>query len=190
MTLSFEKQLSAKLSEFIGRRLLVALSGGKDSIALLHFLKKNEGIRGYSVTACHINHMFRKTSYWDEKFCADFCEKKSIPFISYRADVPRYCNVKKMSFEHGARVVRYRALKQAMTHFNADLLLTAHTKNDVVETFFIHSVQGASIFSLKGITEMDEGLFRPMLDISTEEIYEYLDKYKIKHAIDETNSDE
>ncbi len=165
MTLSFEKKLSAKLSEFIGRRLLVAFSGGKDSISLLHFLKKNEGIRGgFSVAACHVNHMFRKTSYWDEKFCSDFCEKLSIPFISYRADVPRYCNVKKVSFEHGARTVRYRALKQAMKHFNADLLLTAHNKNDLVETFFIHSVQGASIFSLKGgITEQQDELFRPML---------------------------
>lgn len=190
MTLSFEKKLSAKLGDFVGRRLLVAFSGGKDSVSLLHFLKKNEGIRGYSVSACHVNHLFRKTSYWDEKFCADFCERKSIPFIAYRADVPRYCAVKKVSFEHGARTVRYRALRQAVRYFNADLLLTAHTKNDVVETFFIHAVQGASVFSLKGITESEDGLFRPMLDITTDEILEYLEKYGIKHAVDETNQDD
>ncbi|ADD68066.1 tRNA(Ile)-lysidine synthetase [Denitrovibrio acetiphilus DSM 12809] len=190
MTLSFEKKLSSKLGDFVGRRLLVAFSGGKDSVALLHFLKRNEGIQGYSVSACHINHLFRKTSLWDEKFCADFCEKLSIPFISYRADVPRYCEVKKMSFEHGARIVRYRALYNAMKHFDAELLLTAHTKNDVVETFFIHAVQGASVFSLKGITERDRDLFRPMLDISTEEILEYINRYKIKHAVDETNNDD
>jgi tRNA(Ile)-lysidine synthase len=190
MTLPFEKKLSAKLGCFIGRRLLVAVSGGKDSVALLHFLKKNEGIKGYSIFACHINHMARKTSGWDEKFCADLCEKNNIPFISYKADVPRYCAVKKLSFEHGARIVRYRALRQAMKHFNADLLLTAHTKNDVVETFFIHAVQGASVFSLKGITQSDGELMRPMLDITSEEIYEYLDRYKIKHTVDETNADE
>jgi len=190
MTLSFEKKLSSKLSDFVGRRLLVAFSGGKDSISLLHFLKKNEGIQGYSVAACHINHLSRKTSGWDEKLCADFCERLGIPFISYRVDVPVYCKVKKMSFEHGARVVRYRALRMAMAHFGSELLLTAHTKNDVVETFFTHAVQGASVFSLKGITEREEDLFRPMLDISTEEIMEYLGKLKITHAVDETNSDD
>lgn len=190
MTLSFEKKLDAKLGDFVGRRLLVAFSGGKDSISLLHFLKKNEGIQGYSVAACHINHLSRKTSGWDEKFCADFCNNLSIPFISYRVDVPRYCEVKRLSFEHGARVVRYRALRQAMKHFGSDLLLTAHTKNDVVETFFTHAVQGASVFSLKGITEREGDLFRPMLDISTDEIMEYIDKLKIKHAVDETNSDD
>jgi len=190
MTLSFEKKLSAKLGDFVGRRLLVAFSGGKDSVSLLHFLKKNEGIKGYSVYACHINHMFRKTAGWDEKFCADFCEKLSIPFISYRVDVPRYCSVKQLSFEHGARIVRYRALNQAIRHFDADLLLTAHTKNDVVETFFINAVQGASIFSIKGIIERDDDLFRPMLDISTEEIYEYINKIGLKFAVDETNADE
>lgn len=190
MTLPFEKKLLTKLSEFVGRRLLVAFSGGKDSISLLHFLKKNEGIKGYSLFACHVNHMSRKTSYWDEKFCADFCAQKSIPFISYRADVPRYCAVKKVSFEHGARTVRYRALDKAMKHFEADMLLTAHTKNDVVETFFIHAVQGASVFSLKGITEKDGRLFRPMLEITSEEIYEYLEKHGIKHTVDETNADD
>lgn len=190
MTLSFEKKLQSKLGDFVGRRLLVAFSGGKDSVALLHFLKRNEGIKGYTVAACHVNHLARKTSGWDEKFCADFCEARSIPFISYKADVPRYCEVKKISFEHGARTVRYRALKQAMKHFEADLLLTAHTKNDVVETFFIHAVQGASVFSLKGIMERDGDLFRPMLEISTEEIMEYLDNFRMGFAIDETNEDE
>jgi tRNA(Ile)-lysidine synthase len=190
MTLSFEKKLYAKLSDFVGRRLLVAFSGGKDSISLLHFLKKNEGIQGYSVAACHINHLSRKTSGWDEKFCADFCEDMDIPFVSYRVDVPRYCEVKKLSFEHGARIVRYRALRNAMKELGCDLLLTAHTKNDVVETFFTHAVQGASVFSLKGITEREGDLFRPMLDITTEEILEYIEKLKMKHAVDETNSDD
>ncbi|PLX65827.1 MAG: tRNA lysidine(34) synthetase TilS [Denitrovibrio sp.] len=190
MTLSFEKKLSAKLGDFIGKKLLVAFSGGKDSVSLLHFLKKNEGINSYRVHACHVNHLFRKTSYWDEKFCRDICEKMAIPFVSVRADVPRYCEVKKLSFEHGARIVRYRALKSAMVNFNADVILTAHTKNDVVETFFIHSVQGSSVFSLKGIAEQDGLVQRPMLNISTDEIYEYLDKYKIKFAVDETNADE
>lgn len=190
MTLSFEKKLRSKLGEFIGKRLLVAFSGGKDSVSLLHFLKKNEGIQGYSVSACHVNHMFRKTSYWDEKFCADFCEEKSIPFTAVRADVPAYCKVKKTSFEHGARIVRYRALHQAMKDLGADMLLTAHSKNDVVETFFIHAVQGASVFSLKGIAEHEGDLYRPMLDITSEEIYEYLEKYGLKYAVDETNEDE
>jgi len=190
MTLSFEKKLSSKLGSFIGKRLLVGFSGGKDSVSLLHFLKKNEGIQGYRVHACHVNHMLRKTSYWDEKFCADFCEKRGIPFVSYRADVPLYCSVKKMSFEHGARIVRYRSLEKAFRHFKADLLLTAHTKNDVVETFFIHAVQGASIFSLKGIAELEGTLCRPMLDVSTDEIVEYLDTKKIQYTVDETNMDE
>lgn len=110
--------------------------------------------------------------------------------MSVRADVPRYCGVKKLSFEHGARIVRYRVLESAMKHFEADVLLTAHTKNDVVETFFIHSVQGASVFSLKGIFHQDGTLCRPMLDISADEIYAYLKKYGIQYAVDESNEDE
>jgi tRNA(Ile)-lysidine synthase len=190
MTLSFEKKLSARLGELNGKKLLVALSGGKDSVSLLHFLKKNEGIKSYQIYACHVNHMYRKTAWWDEKFCSDFCDKLSIPFISFRCDVPRYCAVKKMSFEHGARVIRYRALQEAAAHFGSDVILTAHTKDDMVETFFIQAVQGASAFSLKGINEQDGLLQRLMLDISSEEIYEYLNKYGIAYVIDETNNDE
>ncbi|TCK60868.1 tRNA lysidine(34) synthetase TilS [Seleniivibrio woodruffii] len=190
MTLSFEKKLSARLGELNGKRLLVAFSGGKDSVSLLHFLKKNEGIKGYQLSACHVNHMYRKTAWWDEKFCSDFCEKYSIPFVSFRCDVPRYCAVKKMSFEHGARVIRYRALNDAAAGFNADMILTAHTRDDLVETFFIQAVQGASPFSLKGIREQDGMLCRLMLDITSEEIYEYLNKYNVSYVIDETNNDE
>ena len=190
MILSFEKKLSARLGELNGKKLLVALSGGKDSVSLLHFLKKNEGIKSYQIAACHVNHMYRKTAWWDEKFCSDYCEKLSIPFISYRCDVPRYCAVKKLSFEHGARVIRYRALHEAAAHFGSDLILTAHTKDDVVETFFIQAVQGASAFSLKGISDRDGLICRLMLDISSEEIYEYLNKYSIAYVIDETNNDE
>ncbi|MGE4265988.1 MAG: tRNA lysidine(34) synthetase TilS [Deferribacterales bacterium] len=190
MILSFEKKLSARLGELNGKKLLVALSGGKDSVSLLHFLKKNEGIKSYQIAACHVNHMYRKTAWWDEKFCSDYCRKLSIPFISYRCDVPRYCAVKKLSFEHGARVIRYRALQGAAVHFGSDLILTAHTKDDVVETFFIQAVQGASAFSLKGINDRDGQLCRLMLDISSEEIYEYLNKYGIAYVIDETNNDE
>lgn len=190
MTLSFEKKFSKKLSELNGKRLLVAFSGGKDSVSLLHFLKKNEGINGYFVSACHVNHMFRKKAEWDEKFCSDFCEKHGIPFISYSCDVPRYCAVRKLSFEHGARIVRYRALETAAEYFNADMIVTAHTKNDAVETFFIQAVQGASVFSLKGIMPFDGRILRPMLDISTDEIMEYLNKYGIPYVIDETNNDE
>lgn len=190
MILSFEKKFSAKLGELNGKRLLVAFSGGKDSVSLLHFLKKNEGIKGYFLAACHVNHMFRKKAEWDEKFCSDFCEKQNIPFISYSCDVPRYCAVKKMSFEHGARVVRYRALEMAAEHFSADYIVTAHTKNDAVETFFIQAVQGASVFSLKGIMPFDGRILRPMLDISTDEIMEYLNKFNVPYVIDETNNDE
>jgi tRNA(Ile)-lysidine synthase len=190
MILSFEKKLSAKLGELNGKKLLVALSGGKDSVSLLHFLKKNEGIKSYQLAACHVNHMYRKTAWWDEKFCADYCGKLSIPFTSYRCDVPRYCAVKKMSFEHGARVIRYRALHEAAEKFGSDLILTAHTKDDLVETFFIQAVQGASAFSLKGISGQDGIIRRLMLDISSEEIYEYLNKYGIAYVIDETNNDE
>jgi len=190
MTLSFEKKLSAKLGDFIEKHLLVAFSGGKDSTSLLHFLKKNEGIRGYAVSACHINHMSRKTAGWDEKFCADFCEAMKIPYISYKCDIPLYCAYKKVSFEHGARIVRYRALRDALGYFGGDEIVTAHSKDDLVETFFIHAVQGASIFSLKGVRERESGLMRPMLDISTAEIMEYISKHKLEFVQDESNSDE
>lgn len=190
MTLSFEKKLASKLGELNGKRILVALSGGKDSVSLLHFLKKNEGIKSYQLAACHVNHMFRKRANWDEKFCSDFCEKLGIPFVSYKCDVPRYCAVKKMSFEHGARVVRYRALYDAARFFDSDTILTAHTRDDMVETFFIQAVQGSSVFSLRGINAEDGMIKRIMLDVSTDEVAEYLNKYSVVHVIDETNHDE
>ncbi len=190
MTLSFEKKLSARLGELNGKNLLIALSGGKDSVSLLYFLKKNQGIKSYSLSACHVNHMFRKRADWDEKFCSDLCEKLDIPFISYKCDVPRYCAVKKMSFEHGARVIRYRALEAAADQFGCDLILTAHTRNDAVETFFIQAVQGTSVFSLRGISPQDGRVLRLMLDISSEEVVEYLNKCDVSHVFDETNSDE
>lgn len=190
MTLSFDTYMEENAGVLSGRVVLAAFSGGKDSCALLHWLYLNIKRLGISLHACHVNHMIRgENADRDEEFCRLFCEKRDIAFYAEKRNVPELAASQGQGLEHAARKLRYEALELVRKRIPAELILTAHTKDDMAETFFIRVFQGASPFSLGGIKQERGSIFRPMLKISTEDVLEYIKNNEIETTFDETNLD-
>lgn len=190
MTLSFERLIEDNAGELTGKRLLAAFSGGKDSCALLHWLAANRERLGLKLAACHVNHMIRgENAERDALFCEDFCRRYGIDFYLEKRDVPEYAAKDGKGLEHAARTLRYEALEAVAEREGFELILTAHTKDDMAETFFIRVFQGASLFTLGGVKKQRGKIYRPMLKISTEDVLDYLKINGVAATFDETNDD-
>lgn len=187
INLSFKDILLPKLDLLINKSILVAFSGGKDSIALLDFLNCNKEIFSYSIVACHVNHGLRDNAIIDEEFCLNFCKENNI-----NIEIVNISNDIKNDFSAGiedtARRYRYKALQTIADKLDCDYILTAHTFDDQIESFFTDIYTGASIFTLGGIKYKSGKILRLMLDISTDKILEYLNERKIKNIEDESNN--
>lgn len=182
-----EHKLSANLSALNGKRLLIAFSGGRDSVALLHFFYKYSERYGITVAACHINHGIRgRYGVRDEEFCREFCRELGVVLYVERIDVPKYVRENNISVEDAARRLRYEALNNIKNAYKYDFIVTAHHLDDMVENFFIKSFLGTSIENLRGFS-IDEGLLRPFIGLYREELEEYLKFYGLNYVDDETN---
>ncbi|WP_164885292.1 tRNA lysidine(34) synthetase TilS [Geovibrio thiophilus] len=188
MILSFDRYMEESAGSMAGRKVLAAFSGGKDSCALLHWLHINAERLRISFEACHVNHMIRgENADRDEEFSRLFCERRGIAFRSEKRNVPELAAAQGQGLEHAARKLRYDALEEVAEREGYELILTAHTKDDMAETFFIRVFQGASPYSLGGIRLTRGSIYRPMLKISTEDVLEYIEKHGIETTFDETN---
>ncbi len=172
-------------------RLLLAVSGGPDSMMLLHFFHKS--MNNY-FAVFHLNHMIRKESDRDEKIVSDYCKKNSIDFVSQKVDVKKIASKKKENLELVARRVRYDFLLKYAKSFKCNLIATAHTYDDNVETVLLNFFRGTDIDSLLGIPVVRRlksrvYVVRPLLCVKKCEIIDYLKENKIEYAIDKTNFD-
>jgi tRNA(Ile)-lysidine synthase len=190
MTLSFERLIETNTSELNGRAVLVAFSGGKDSCSLLHWLSVNRERLSIRLAACHVNHMIRgENAERDALLCENFCRQYKIPFYLEKRNVPEFASKEGKGLEQAARTLRYDSLGLIAEKEGFELILTAHTKDDMAETFFIRVFQGASLYTLGGVKKRFGKIFRPMLDISTADVLEYINQYAIPTTFDETNDD-
>ena len=190
------KKLDEKVIRFIeehklikkGDRILVALSGGPDSIFLLHFLLKYKRKYRIEVGSMHINHMIRgKEAERDEKFCARLCEQFAVNFHTAKRDVPSYAKKNKISIEEAARDIRYQELGKVRKKFGYDKIATAHTCSDNAETMFLNLIKGSGLKGLSGIPISRGEIIRPVLTITKDEILKFLKQNKIKYLTDESN---
>ncbi|HSW55126.1 MAG TPA: tRNA lysidine(34) synthetase TilS [Ignavibacteriaceae bacterium] len=173
-----------------GDKILVALSGGADSIFLLSFLIKFKKRFGIEVAAFHLNHKLRgKSADTDEKFCSDFCKQNKIKFICVKKDVKSYAKKLKVSVEEAGREIRYLELNKAAEKIGCTKIATAHNASDNVETILLNFVKGAGIKGLSGIPVGRDNIIRPILCLSSYEIRKYLKANKIPFRIDESNLD-
>lgn len=173
-----------------GDKILVALSGGADSIFLLSFLIKFKKRFGIEIAAFHLNHKLRgKSANADEKFCSDFCKQNKIEFICVKKDVKSYAKKLKLSVEESGREIRYFELNKAADKMGCTKIATAHNANDNVETILLNFVKGAGIKGLSGIPVRRDNIIRPILYITSEEIRQYLKKNKISFRVDKSNLD-
>ncbi len=164
-----------------GERVLVALSGGADSVCLALTLKD----LGYNVFCVHVNHHLRgEESDRDEAFCIEFCKANSLDIIVEHVVVKDYCARNKLSLEEGARALRYEALSK---HCKGLKLATAHNLNDCIETTIFNLTRGCGLKGLLGIPPVRDNIIRPLINVTREEIESYLSNRGQAYVTDSTN---
>ncbi|MGA1845756.1 tRNA lysidine(34) synthetase TilS [Deferribacter abyssi] len=190
MNTLYEKKVFENCRELKGKSILIALSGGKDSVSLLHFFIKNQSVLGIKfIVACHINHHIRENSNKDAMFCKNFCEDLGVKFYLFDIYVYDYVRRFGMSIEEAARVLRYEKLYSLLKKLEYDFIVTAHHKDDLIENFFIRIFRGTPIYNLAGFNN-DKRIFRPLINVGREEIDNYVNFFKIPFVEDMTNKDE
>lgn len=171
-----------------GGRVLCAVSGGVDSVVLLHIMLEIRNALGIEVCAAHLNHMLRgEDSDGDEEFVRSLCGRYGVPFISERADVKKYAESSGESIELAARNVRYDFLRRAAEKFGAQKIATAHNANDSLETMLINIARGSGSNGLCGIPPERNGIIRPLIYITRAEIEKYAESRGISYREDKTN---
>ncbi|MBO4216659.1 MAG: tRNA lysidine(34) synthetase TilS [Clostridia bacterium] len=173
-----------------GDKVLLALSGGADSVAMAHILLTLSGEMGFSVCAAHLNHCLRsEESDYDELFVRNFCSVREIELKVERADIAALASASKRGIEECARSVRYDFLFRAAAEFGADRIATAHTLSDNAETLIFNIVRGSGLKGICGIPETRGKLIRPLLRLTREETEGYDREAGLPYVTDSTNSD-
>lgn len=173
-----------------GETIAVALSGGKDSVALLYSLLSVKDKLGIIVKAVNIEHGIRGvTSKRDSMFVADLCQKLSVPLKTYQLDCVKFSEENRYGIEEGARIARYDCFKSAIGEGFCDKVATAHHLSDSVETLLFNLFRGASLSGMTGIkSERNNGkIIRPFADTPKSEIEKYVADNGLPFVDDETN---
>lgn len=168
-----------------GERVLVAVSGGGDSMCLLHLLWRE----GYQVEAATYDHGIRPQSAQDAAFVETWCRERDIPCHVGRGDVPRWAEEHRLGLEEAARALRYAFLRDTAQAAGAVKIATAHNADDNAETLLLHLLRGSGLNGLGGIPPVRGNLIRPLLTASRAEIDAYLERWDIPHVEDSTNAD-
>jgi len=170
-----------------GQRLLVALSGGRDSVALLHVLRTLRAEFGYELRALHVHHgISPRADVWGA-FCQNFCELTGVPLTVESVDVPRGAPE---GLEAAARARRYEAL----TQLDTDWVAFAHHRGDQAETLLFNLLRGTGLGGAAAMPEVrplatGRRLIRPLLGVNRVEIDRYLQRYRLDWIDDESNAD-
>ncbi len=168
--------------------VVIGLSGGPDSVFLLHALIALQPTYQHQLIAAHLNHEWRASAIDDERLCQKLCDSLDIPLISARASQLAYQPHKTGSKEDIGRQLRRFFFQDVMRTHNAQHIALAHHADDQLETFFIRLIRGAHIAGLASIRPVQQAYIRPLLFLHKHEILDYLHKHNIHYAIDPTNS--
>jgi tRNA(Ile)-lysidine synthase len=167
-------------------KLIVAVSGGADSVALLDILC----CLGYSCVIAHCNfHLRGDESDRDERFVTSLALRYKLSFRKIDFQTKEYAALKSVSIEMAARELRYDWFRQLCVRENADYIAVAHHADDVVETFLMNLSRGTGLRGLTGIKELAGRVWRPLLDYSKQDIMEYITNKELPHVEDSTNGD-
>lgn len=169
-------------------KVLVALSGGSDSVCMLHILCILAKEMGFSVFAAHINHNIREEARLDEMFVRDLCRKLGVECFVKSVDVIMYAKEKKISTELAGRQIRYEFFEELKNDMGFTKIATAHNKNDSAESILLHLIRGAGLGGLIGILpKRNEYIIRPIINLEKNEILKYCKNNTIPYVTDKTN---
>ncbi len=188
--LPLEKKLYLALKPFKkildGQNVVVAVSGGIDSIVLLHALVQLVGRINYKIFVAHINHDVRaKEADTDEDFVVETAKALGVPVITKKFKVPR-----DKASENTLREKRYQILFDVKTQMGASVIITAHHKDDLIETRLMRLLQGTGVYGLKAMVPLSpEGVLRPLLGMGRRDVELYAKGLALRWRNDATNSD-
>ena len=172
-----------------GDRVGIAVSGGSDSMALLHFLKGLSSEIGIHVLAVTVNHNLRKTSRKDVMFVKQYCADNKIECIVMNADVPAFAAKNKMGLEQAARILRYQCFETAVNKHKLTKFAVAHHMNDQAETILLHIFRGCGLKGASGMSPVNGIYIRPFLNVKKADLIAYNYRNSTPNVIDETNDD-
>ncbi|MBR5235787.1 MAG: tRNA lysidine(34) synthetase TilS [Clostridia bacterium] len=173
-----------------GDKVLVALSGGADSVCLLHILLALSEEMNFSVYAAHVNHGLRgEESEGDEAFVQDLCNRLSLPLFIHDCDVRAFSEERHIGLEEGGRLVRYDFFYSLVQDKGMTKIATAHHGDDNVETVLMRLIRGTGPVGLAGIPYQNRDVIRPFLDVSRAEIEAYMSENQLEYRTDSTNAD-
>lgn len=171
-----------------GSKVVAGVSGGADSVALLHTLWSLAPSLELKLFAAHLNHGIRGAAAdADEEFVRGLCEFYGVPLYRGRADVPSLARSQGQTLEQAGRTARYGFLEEARRYFDADVIAVAHHMDDQAETLLLHLVRGAGLGGLTGMKPKRGRVIRPLLALRRSEIEAYLAEEGLAFCTDETN---
>lgn len=171
-----------------GDGVVVGISGGPDSVCLLHVLHALSEQLGIKLYAVHINHMLRGSeSDDDQRYVEKLCNQLGVPLYARAFDVKKVSLEKGISIEEAGREIRYGEFKRIAEYVNARKIAVAHNKNDQAETVLMHMLRGTGLDGLKGMNYKRDGIIRPLLGVPRKDIEEYCALYSLKPRIDRSN---
>ena len=173
-----------------GDRLVIGVSGGPDSICLLHILNELKQELNFKIYVAHINHMIREEADLETEYVKEFCNKIEVDCFVKRIDVVKIATELKKGTEETGRQVRYEFFNEILEKTNSNKIATAHNNNDKAETIIMNILRGSGTTGLKGIEPIRDNKFiRPLIDITREEIEEYCINNNLNPKIDKSNNE-
>ena len=172
-----------------GDRIVLGVSGGPDSIAMLDILRQLRDEIKFEIYVVHINHNIRgKDADEDEEYVKKYCENYNIKCFSKKIDVPTIAQNEKIGTEEAVRKVRYEYFDEILQKTNSNKIGIAHNKNDKVETIIMHLLRGSGVSGLRGIEPIRENKFiKPLIECDRQEIEKYCKENNLQPRIDKTN---
>jgi tRNA(Ile)-lysidine synthase len=170
-----------------GELVIAAVSGGPDSMALLHLLTCLKPVLKFDLAVAHLNHGLRPEAQAEADFVRGYCQQEGIAFYSRQLDVGKLARQQKQSVEEAGRESRYRYFAELAAELGAARIATAHHQDDNAETVLLNLVRGSGIKGLRGIRPLNGMIIRPLLCLTRQDIEEYLQTHAIKYCIDESN---
>lgn len=172
-----------------GENIVIGFSGGPDSVMLLYALNELRKEFGYNLLTVHINHQLRgEDAVKDEEFSKDFSNSLGVRCICFHMDVNGYAKEHKISVEDAGRRIRYEKFNEVLKReFQSGVIAVGHHKNDDAETILLNLIRGAGGAGLSGISDKNNNIVRPLIDITKAEIINFLNENNIPFVEDKTN---
>ena len=188
----FEKVLSTINKHNLiesGDKIVIGISGGPDSVCLLHILSRLKEKLNIELYAAHLNHQIRGIeAQKDALYVSEICDEMGITYFLKSIDVPKYCKDNSLSIEEGARKLRYEMFDEIKKRTKSNKIAIGHNLNDQAETVLMRIMRGTGLQGLRGIEYAREnGVIRPLLDIERKDIEEYCKVHNLNPRIDESN---